>query len=147
MAQLAAFLVSSDDEFRRDFGRLVRSGSIPIGIVDDARGPEHVQADLAFVDIRGDAPGGMGAIERLRAGHPGVPIFAIAQSSEPDLILQSMRAGANEFFMWPVPEEPFHAAVRRAAARRETSHSGAQQPSQTLVFFGAKGGAGTTTVG
>ena len=92
-------------------------------------------------------PGGMGAIERLRAGHPGVPIFAIAQSSEPDLILQSMRAGANEFFMWPVPEEPFHAAVRRAAARRETSHSGAQQPSQTLVFFGAKGGAGTTTVG
>ena len=65
MAQLAAFLVSSDDEFRRDFGRLVRSGSIPIGIVDDARGPEHVQADLAFVDIRGDAAGGMGAIDRF----------------------------------------------------------------------------------
>jgi pilus assembly protein CpaE len=147
MAQLAAFLVSSDDGFRRDFGRLVRSGSIPIGIVDDARGPEHVEADLAFVDIRGDAPGGLGAIERLRAGHPGVAIFAIAQTTEPDLILQSMRAGANEFFMWPVPEEPFHAAVRRAAARRESSHTGAQQPSQTLVFFGAKGGAGTTTVG
>ena len=57
-----------------------------------------------------------------------------------------MRAGANEFFMWPVPEEPFHAAVRRAAARRESSSTAATQPSQTLVFFGAKGGAGTTTV-
>jgi pilus assembly protein CpaE len=147
MAQLAAFLVSSDDEFRRDFGRLVRSVGIPIGIVDDSRGPEHVQADLAFVDIRGDAPGGLGAIERIRAGHPGVSIFAIAQTTEPDLILQSMRAGANEFFMWPAPDEPFHAAVRRAAARRESSQSGAQQPSQTFVFFGAKGGAGTTTVG
>ena len=123
MAQLAALLVSSDEEFRRDFGRLVRSGSVPIGIVDDRRGPEHVEPDLAFVDIRGDAAGGLGAIERLRAGHPGVSIFAIAQTTEPDLILQAMRAGANEFFMWPVPEEPFHAAVRRAAARRETSHS------------------------
>jgi pilus assembly protein CpaE len=147
MAQLAAFLVSSDEEFRRDFGRLVRSGSIPVGIIDDARRSEHVEADLAFVDIRGDAPGGLGAIERLRAGHPGVSIFAIAETTEPDLILQSMRAGANEFFMWPVPDEPFHAAIRRAAARRETSHTGTQQPSQTLVFFGAKGGAGTTTVG
>jgi pilus assembly protein CpaE len=147
MAQLAALLISSDEDFRRDFGRLVRSGGVPIGIVDDARGPEHVEPDLAFVDIRGDAPGGLGAIERLRAGHPGVSIFAIAQTTEPDLILQSMRAGANEFFMWPVPDEPFHAAVRRAAARRETSHSASHQPSQTLVFFGAKGGAGTTTVG
>ena len=35
MAQLAALLVSSDEDFRRDFGRLVRSGSVPIGIVDD----------------------------------------------------------------------------------------------------------------
>jgi pilus assembly protein CpaE len=146
MAQLAALLVTSDDEFRRDFGRLVRSGSVPIGIVEDARGPEQMEPDLAFVDIRADTAGGLGAIERLRGGHPGLSIFAIAQTTEPDLILQSMRAGANEFFMWPVPDEPFHAAVRRAAARRESSNTAGTQPSQTLVYFGAKGGAGATTV-
>jgi pilus assembly protein CpaE len=146
MAQLAALLATSDEDFRRDFGRLVRSGSVPIGIVEDRRGPEHAEPDLAFVDLRADPTGGLSALERLRAGHPGVSIFAIAQSTEPDLILQAMRAGANEFFSWPLPEEAFHAAVRRAAARRESSHSAARQPSQTLVFFGAKGGAGTTTI-
>jgi len=145
MAQLAALLATSDEDFRRDLGRLVRSGSVPIGIVDDRRGSD-ADPDLAFVDLRSDSPGGLGAIERLRAGHPNVAIFAVAQTTEPDLILQAMRAGANEFFSCPVPEEAFHGAIRRTAARRETSQGAARQPSQTLVFFGAKGGAGTTTV-
>src|SRR6185369_10575280 len=42
-------------------------------------------------------------------------------------------------------EETFHGAVRRTAARRETAQ-GAKPSATTLVFFGAKGGAGTTTV-
>jgi pilus assembly protein CpaE len=97
----------------------------------------------------------MAAIERLRAGHPTVALFAIATAADPDLILQAMRAGANEFFPW-IPggdssasramEESFHGAVRRAAARREAATAGARQPCVTHVFLGAKGGAGTTTV-
>jgi pilus assembly protein CpaE len=55
-----------------------------------------------------------------------------------------MRAGANEFFTWPPVDETFHGAVRRTAARRETA-AGARASAVTLVFFGAKGGAGTTT--
>jgi hypothetical protein len=43
----------------------------------------------------------MATIERLRADAPGAGIFAIALTADPDLILQSMRAGANEFFPWP----------------------------------------------
>jgi pilus assembly protein CpaE len=146
MAQLAALLVSSDEEFRRDFARVVRSGSVPIGIVDDRRASDHVEPDLAFVDIRGDAAAGLGALERLRAAHANLAIFAIGPTTDADLILQAMRAGANEFFVWPLAEEPFHAAIRRAATRRETSQTATRQPSQTLVFFGAKGGVGTTTI-
>ena len=56
-----------------------------------------------------------------------------------------MRAGANEFFIWPPAEETFHGAIRRTAARREATQ-GAQPAATTLVFFGAKGGAGTTTM-
>jgi pilus assembly protein CpaE len=65
--------------------------------------------------------------------------------AEPDLILQAMRAGANEFFTWPPAEDTFHSAIRRTAARRETTQ-GAPPSATTLVFFGAKGGAGTTTI-
>jgi pilus assembly protein CpaE len=56
-----------------------------------------------------------------------------------------MRAGANEFFVWPPADETFHGAVRRTAARRETAQ-GSKPAATTLVFFGAKGGAGTTTM-
>jgi len=56
-----------------------------------------------------------------------------------------MRAGANEFLMWPPAEETFHAALLRTATRRDASQ-GARAAATTLVFFGAKGGAGTTTL-
>jgi pilus assembly protein CpaE len=89
---------------------------------------------------------GLAAIERLRAEQPTVAIFAVAYGTEPELILQAMRAGANEYFSWPVPEDAFHGALRRTAARREGRNGGAKAARATLVFFGAKGGAGTTTV-
>ena len=146
MAQLAALLVSGDEDFRRDLGRLVRAANVPVAIVDERRATEQGSPDLVFVDLRLDVTGGVGAVERLRAAHPAVAIFAIAQATDPELILQSMRAGANEFFAWPITDDSFQVAVRRAAARRESSNGTTRQASQTFVFFGAKGGAGTTTI-
>jgi pilus assembly protein CpaE len=145
MAQLAAIIVTQDDGFKRELGRMLRSGGIPVGVLEDQRVQGHVP-DLAVVDIRHDPASGMAAIERQRGAVPNVAIFAVAASSDPDLILQAMRAGANEFFTWPPADEAFHAAVRRTATRRESTQSSARPPSATLVFFGAKGGAGTTTV-
>jgi pilus assembly protein CpaE len=151
MAQLAASIVSHDAEFKREISRLLRAGGVPVGIIESM----DAAPDLYVVDIRHDASSGLATIERLRAGHDGVPIFAIAAAAESDLILQAMRAGANEFFPWSPGtnnqasrsmEVSFHGAVRRAAARREASSAGARQPCVTHVFLGAKGGAGTTTV-
>ncbi len=153
MAQLAASIVSHDEEFKRQVSRLLRAGGVPVGIIEGR--VEGVTPDLFVVDIRGDASSGMASIERLRAAHEGVPIFAIAAVAESDLILQAMRAGANEFFPYNpggvtqasrTMEESFNGAVRRTAARREAAGASGKQPSVTLVFLGAKGGAGTTTV-
>ena len=147
MSQLAAIIVSQDEEFRRQLGCLLRGGGVPVGVIEDQRAqPQAVAPDLALVDIRGDAPSGIAAIERLRGTFAKVAIFAVAASTDPELILQAMRAGANEFFTWPFAEEAFHGAVRRTAARRESAQASARPPSIALVFFGAKGGAGTTTV-
>ena len=147
MAQLAALVVTQDDDFRRQIGTVLRSGGVPIGLLEDRRSAtEQSSPDLVVVDIRGDVPSGLASIERLRAAHPTTAIFAVAMAAEPDLILQAMRAGANEFFMWPVPEDAFQGAVRRTHTRRESAQASAKPPSVALVFFGAKGGAGTTTV-
>jgi pilus assembly protein CpaE len=145
MAQLVGLVVSEDDTFRKHVGRLLRSGGIPVSLIDDRHARDGTPPDLVIVDTRGDATSAMSNIERLRGAAAGAGIFAVGLAPDPDLILQCMRAGANEFFVWPPAEEPFHGAVRRTAARRETAQ-GARPTAATLVFFGAKGGAGTTTV-
>jgi pilus assembly protein CpaE len=145
MAQLVGLIVSEDDVFRKQMGRLMRSGAVPVSVVEDRAGREGVPPDVIIVDIREDPSLAMAAVERLRAESPAAGIFAVALSADPDLILQAMRAGANEFFIWPPAEETFHGAVRRTAARRETIQ-GSRPTATTLVFFGAKGGAGTTTI-
>jgi pilus assembly protein CpaE len=145
MAQLLAFVVTRDEEFRRQVGQLLRSSAVPVGIIEDRASRETSVPDLVLIDLRGDSASGLAAIERVRAGAPGTAVFAIAAATDPDLILQAMRAGAGEFFAWPPSDEAFHGAIRRLAARRE-KEQGAKQAAKTFVFFGAKGGAGTTTV-
>jgi pilus assembly protein CpaE len=145
MAQLVGLVVSEDDAFRKQVGHLLRSGSIPVSVITDRQSRDATAPDLIIVDIRTDALGAMATIERLRASASHSGIFAVAKATDPDLILQAMRAGANEFFTWPPAEEAFHSAIRRTTARREAAH-GPRQSAATLVFFGAKGGAGTTTL-
>jgi len=146
MAQLVGLIVSDDDAFKKQIGKMLRASAIPVSVVEDRVGRDGTAPDLVIVDTRGDASSSMPNIERLRASAPGAAIFAVALAADPDLILQSMRAGANEFFTWPPADEAFHSAVRRTATRREAA-VGARASAVTLVFFGAKGGAGTTTVG
>jgi pilus assembly protein CpaE len=154
MPQLTAAIVSHDDEFKRQMARMLRACGVPVGLIE-GRTADGSVPDVAVVDIRTDVASGMSAIERLRASSASMAVFAIAVSAEPDLILQAMRAGANEFFPWTAGaqpgasrslEETFHGAVRRTAARREAAHAGSRQPTLSHVFLGAKGGSGTTTV-
>jgi pilus assembly protein CpaE len=145
MAQLVGLIVTEDETFKKHMGRLLRAGAIPVSVMDDRAARDATPPDVVIVDARGDASSAMANIERQRAAHTGAGIFAVALLADPELILSSMRAGANEFFTWPPPEETFHGAIRRTAARRETTQ-GARPPATTLVFFGAKGGAGTTTI-
>jgi len=145
MAHLVGLIVSEDEAFKKHVGRLLRAGAIPVSVMDDRAARDATPPDVVIVDARGDGSSAMANIERQRAAHPGAGVFAVALLADPEVILQSMRAGANEFFTWPPPEESFHGAIRRTAARRETAH-GARPPATTLVFFGAKGGAGTTTI-
>jgi pilus assembly protein CpaE len=153
MAQLTALIVSNDEEFKRQAATMLRSSGVPVGITEMSHGTDLKALDVVVVDLRADLSSGLANIEQLRAASPGLAIFAVASVAEPDIILQTMRAGANEFFTWQAGAaqsrqiiDSFHGAVRRTSARREAAQSGARQPCTTYVFLGAKGGAGTTTV-
>ena len=142
MARLVGMILSTDDAFHAKVGTLLRNGPVPMAVT--AEGPGSRKADLFIVDARHDASAAMTRVESLRAASATSAIFVVAREPNPDVIVQSMRAGANEFFTFPPPEETFFEAVRRSATRR--SAAGQVQAATTLVFFGAKGGAGTTTL-
>ena len=145
MARLTGSLYTPDDSFRTDVATLLRTTSVQVSLGDERSARTGAPPDIIFVDGRVDLDGSLDAVQRLRAEHPVAVILFMAAEANPDLILQAMRAGANEFFAWPPSRSALDEALQRAAARRATSPSGAPE-SKIIVFFGAKGGAGTTTI-
>jgi pilus assembly protein CpaE len=145
MAQLVGLIATQDEAFQKQIGRLLRTGPVPVGVADERSLRDGATPDVIIVDLRGDVAAGLSTIERFRASAPSAGVFAIATAADPELILQAMRAGANEFFTWPPAEDTFNGAVRRTASRRDAVQ-GTRPPATTFVFFGAKGGAGTTTM-
>jgi pilus assembly protein CpaE len=145
MARLSSLLLSDDESFRTRVSSVLRSGTISIGVSEERGIRDGALPELVVVDARGDESTALATVERLRAGGAAVSILVVAVEAKPDLIIRAMRAGANEFLTWPVQEDTFHDAIRRIAARHESSPA-ARRQATTLVFFGAKGGAGVTTV-
>jgi len=143
MAQLNGLIVSDDQDFVIAVARRLRSGAVSVRPIDEHTA-QSTPPDVVVVDLRGGTTAAMPAIEKLRGRWQHAAIFAIAKTVDADLVIQSMRAGANEFFAWPPPAESFDEALKRSAARRASAPSSAQ--SATMVFFGAKGGAGVTTL-
>jgi pilus assembly protein CpaE len=145
MARLTGSLLTPDDTFRTDVATLLRTTAVQVSLSDERSARPGTSPDLIFVDGRGDLDGSLQAVERVRAAYPVAVIFFMAAEANPDLILHAMRAGASEFFAWPPSRSALDEALQRVAARRAASPSGAPE-SKTIVFFGVKGGAGTTTI-
>ena len=128
MAQLAASIVTYDEEFKRQVSQLLRAGGVPVAIIDGRVGDSSgAGPDVVVVDIRADASSGMAAIERLRASQPSVAIFAIAATAEPERILQAMRAGSNEFFQGPPAGATQSSRVSAPAAQVHATSSASDQ--------------------
>lgn len=144
MPRLRGHVVSNDDIFTSQISGLLRSGGVWVTVA--GRGGDNGPAsDVAIVDGRTDAATAIAKVEDLRAGSPAISIFVVAMEASQDLILRSMRAGANEFLTWPIEAHSLEEAIRRAATHR-ASQPGGKPQAATHVFIGAKGGAGTTTV-
>jgi pilus assembly protein CpaE len=150
MAQLSAIITTGDSDFRSTITTLLRSSGLSIGIIEEKHAG-GTWPDLAVVDMRNGTLASVEAIERLRASWPSTSIFAVAASSEPDQILRAMRAGANEYLAWPIGvpgaslKDSFQTALKRTSDRHRPTKSDGRS-GVTLSFFGAKGGAGTTTL-
>jgi len=103
------------------------------------------QYDVIIIDLDANPEYALELVESLCAnGSATVMVFSSKPDSE--MLVRCMRAGAREFLTPPFAHATMAEALVRAAARRPASRTQKKTRGKLLVFLGAKGGAGVTTL-
>jgi pilus assembly protein CpaE len=102
--------------------------------------------DVVLVDIANDGiPTALRAVELLHQELPDAAVFAVGSMTQPQLIVNAMRAGVREYIERPTTTtDLLDAFVRLTATRRKPGREGSRGKVFTIV--NAKGGSGATTV-
>lgn len=157
MAELSVVIVATDNEQRAVLQVLVDGTSVartahtcanfPVAGSDPImRRVRSANPDVTLVDIPADsATQALRAIELLNQEMPETAIFAIGSLSQPQVIVNAMRAGAREFVERPTnTTDLLEAFVRLTAAQRRVRQEGPR--GKVFSVINAKGGNGATTV-
>jgi len=157
MAELSVVIVATDNEQRAvlqvlvdgtTVARTVHScASFPVAASDPVtRRVRSANPDVTLVDIPTDnTPQALRAIELLHQEMPEAAIFAVGSLSQPQVIVNAMRAGAREFIERPTTTtDLLEAFVRLTTAQRRVRQEGPR--GKVFSVINAKGGNGATTV-
>ncbi|HEV2399233.1 MAG TPA: cellulose synthase operon protein YhjQ/BcsQ [Candidatus Sulfotelmatobacter sp.] len=157
MPELSVVIVATDNEQRTLLQVLVDGTSVartvhtcatfPVAAADPVtRRVRSANPEVTLVDIPADNPiVALRAIELLHQEMPDGAIFAIGTLSQPQVIVNAMRAGAREFIERPTTTtDLLEAFVRLTTAQRRTRQEGIR--GKVFSVINAKGGNGATTV-
>lgn len=148
MRPLTTALVISDSDLRGEIRAALNEAPLRI-VLDQPSTIETVQLKRLQLDliIVAGVPWGETMpelVKRIKTVSPSCAIMLIDRSPEPEAILESMRAGAEEFIL-----PPFEVNTQEGLLRILTEYAKkevASQPSGKVVgFLSAKGGCGATT--
>ena len=102
--------------------------------------------DVILIDVDSDPEYAIRIVECICA-RDSATVMVYSSMSNQDLEARFRRAGAREFLSPPYDQgNVTEALVRTAALGRPTNHDIRSSGAKLLVFFGAKGGSGTTTL-
>ena len=113
--------------------------------IEDARWLCEQSFDMIFVGMDANPREALRTIENICAISQAT-IVAYAERVDQELLLRAMRAGAREFLTVPFVQSELTQAIGRAAGRIQASPVPLKTAGKILVFVGAKGGAGVTTI-
>ena len=102
--------------------------------------------DVGVICLDDDPQKGLAIISELGEVAPNVSILVASSSTDGNLILQAMRAGAKEFLTQPVKPEDFTAALKRISRQRFGDTASTTRSCTTIAITGATGGVGSTSV-
>jgi pilus assembly protein CpaE len=103
------------------------------------------QNDVIIIDLDSSPRYALELVEHICAAG-ATTVMVYSSSVDPELLMRCMRAGAREFLTVPFAQSTLGDALIRAAARRPATRPAKQALGKLLVFLGAKGGSGVTTL-
>jgi Flp pilus assembly CpaE family ATPase len=102
--------------------------------------------DVVILDLDSNPDVALELVKRTRASDAAISMVYSAKS-EPKVAISAMRAGAREYLLLPLERGAVaEALVRTATILRDRALPANKTLGRVLVFTGAKGGSGVTTV-
>lgn len=108
---------------------------------------KQTNPDVALVSLDSDPDAGLKLIEDLTHSFSDLAVLVSSSSTDGNLILRTMRAGAKEFLTQPLKPEDVAAAIQRVSKHRFGAQaSGSRGGCKVIAMAGATGGVGVTSL-
>jgi pilus assembly protein CpaE len=101
--------------------------------------------DVIIVELDSDPEQALDLVEHI-CGTNSATVMVYSANTDPELLVRCMRAGAREFLTQPIASNTIAEALVRASVRRPAAKPAKKVGGKLLVFLGAKGGSGVTTI-
>jgi pilus assembly protein CpaE len=101
--------------------------------------------DIIIVDLDPNPEYALDLVETI-CSSSSTTVMVFSAKSDSEMLVRCMRAGAREFLTQPIASSTMAEALVRASVRRPQTRTAKKVGGKLLVFLGAKGGAGATTL-
>ena len=101
--------------------------------------------DVVIIELDSDPEHALDLVEHI-CGNSSVTVMVYSKQADPELLVRCMRAGAREFLSQPIAPGTIAEALVRASVRRPAVRAPKKTLGRLLIFAGAKGGSGVSTI-
>jgi pilus assembly protein CpaE len=134
---VASALAGSQASVTREFTSYPRFDDVP-RLLD----PGY---DVIIVELDTDPEQALDLVEHI-CGTSSATVMVYSTSTDSELLVRCMRAGAREFLTQPIAPSTIAEALVRASVRRPATITPKKVGGKLMVFLGSKGGSGVTTI-
>lgn len=106
----------------------------------------RLKPSAAIIALGSGSDQGIKFIQRLNSESPSTALISAADNASPDLILQSLRAGAREFLRLPISAEELRTVIDQVTAFSAAQVQPPKKKGRMIAVFSSKGGCGTSFI-
>jgi pilus assembly protein CpaE len=119
------------------------SANLYIRILQDA---ERYPDAALVVDLSANQDDALKSLEKVKQAIPELYVVASHLHAEGEAVIAALRAGANDYLIYPFKRLDFREAMSRLERTPRREISGGSRLGKIYAFLGVKGGVGTTTL-